>query len=215
MIRMILGIGIIIAAFAFLFTFIQGPENNAFVAQTMTSLYCEDGEEIVQELGAYEDNFGSNSDGRPVNFYCENERGRQREVTGEVVILLAGGFAGPFIVGLLLLMWGFMAMIWKMMRGVTGNAVSSFGGAVMQPGTYYTSSSGQPVTTSTTFVTMDGKQVDPSQIPPEKLQQVQNVLNSLGVNASMMGAGSSGAPKLSGADLVAQLKQLEMQRIKI
>jgi hypothetical protein len=211
MLRIIFGIIFMVGAFVVLFMFIQGPEDNALVGQVMTSLHCREGEHFVQEVGAYVDNFGTSADGRTVNFYCEDERERQREVTGEAVLTLIAGFAVPFILGLLIMLWGIFALAWKAMRGVTNAAMNGFGGSVVQTG--QPSMFGQPVTTSTTYMTVDGKQVDPSQVPPEKMQQIQDVFKALGMNAPQMGSNmvSSSTP-MTGADFVAQLKQLEDAR---
>ncbi len=216
MLRLLLGILLMGASFVLLFMFIADPSENSLAQQVQTALHCQPGETFVQELGRYIDNFGTSSDGRELTYYCEDAEGERRDVTGEGVITIMAGFAVPFVLGLLFLLWGIFAIFWKVMRKLSENVVGTMGGGVMpsnQPQMFYTDVSGQPRTTSTSVYTVNGQPMNAADIPPEKMEQIQNVLKTFGMNVPQSGVMSTMNPNAdAGANLVAQLKQLEDAR---
>lgn len=60
---------------------------------------CQPGEKLEQEMGAYEYQPGGMS-GRPVRYFCIDNEGQQREVTGTFVQGLFGQVTGGLIPGL-------------------------------------------------------------------------------------------------------------------
>lgn len=218
MLRLLLGILLIGASFVLLFMFIGDPANSPLAQQIQTAMHCKSGETFIQEIGSYVDNFGTSSDGFEFNFYCEDAEGEQRDVTGEGITTIIIAFTAPFIIGLLLAMWGIFAMVFKGMRKLSQDIVGTAGGGVMpggQPQMFYNNLSGQPVrTSSATYMTVDGKQINPNDIPPEKMQQIQDVFKSFGMTLPPNATGSVTTNSYNmtgnaGADLVTQLRQLE------
>ena len=211
MLRILLGILLMGASFVLLFMFIGDPADNSLVQQVQTSLHCQPDETFIQVMGRYVDNFGTSTDGYEFNFYCEGKDGERRDVTGPGVLTIGAGFVVPFVGGLLLMLWGIFAMVWKATRKLTsaafGAAADGSGfGTANQPAMIYTNQSGQPIRTSATFVNASGQPVDVSQIPPEKMEKIQDVFKTFGMNLPQTGS--------AGTDLIARLQQLEEARSK-
>ncbi len=236
MVRLIVGIVLMVLAFVELFLFIGGPENK-LVADVMTSVICQRGERFTQVLGGYV--YGSEGGGQSFTFYCNDEAGNQRDVTGEGVLIGILGYVAPFILGLLLVILGPIGMargrrnaatVGSGVGFTTGKASSSttdpFGNPI-NVGDFQSFSSGQQVSSATVF-TVDGKQVNMGDLPPEMVERMQQAVkqvnmgnlspemaqriqDALGRLGTMM---ENGNFVMQGGDLTHKLEQLKEARDK-
>jgi putative oligomerization/nucleic acid binding protein len=215
MVRLIVGIFLMVIAFIELFLFIGGPEN-ALVANVMTALACQKGERFTQVLGGYVyDSDGGR--GQSFTFYCQDEAGNQRDVTGQGILIGVGGYLLPFLTGLFLVIVGPIAMSRKRVKTVMSTSIGftpastivqtdPFGKPI-NTGDFQARTAGQPVQ-SATVVTLGGKQMNLADLPPETAQLVQQMLGKLG---SLADAGHIVVP---GDDLTDKLEQLKEARDK-
>lgn len=223
MIRLLLGIGLMALAFVVLIMAI-GDSPNATMTNLMTQMVCEPGETFVKELGGTVNNSFNRPAGRSIAFYCEDNDGQQREVTGQAMGMMIAGFAVPFVVGLILTIWG----VYGMMRNAakrafdqpnsyapgfsSSSAVFNLGGdAPVGTPTVITADSG-PMTRTGTVVTVNGKQVSAGDLPPETAQLVNQLLGGM---TSMMGNTSQWTTDANqNDDLTDKLQQLQEARDK-
>jgi hypothetical protein len=109
-----------------------------------------------------------------------------------------------------------MALMWKGTRQLIQGVAGASNGGITQPQMFYNSSTtGTPVTSSATFVTVDGKQVDPSTLSPEQQAKIKQAFDMLGMQMPQTGNVISRPPSsspMSGEDLVTRLQQLEAAR---
>lgn len=223
MIRLLLGIGLIALAFVVLvMVMVESP--NAMMTNVMTQLVCESGETFVQELGGTVNNSFNRPAGRSLAFYCEDNEGQQREVTGQAMGMMAAGFAVPFVVGLILTIWGLYGMMRRAAKrsfdqpnsyvpgfGSSSTVFNLGGDAPIGTPTVITADSG-PMTRTGTVVTVNGKQVSAGDLPPETAQLVNQLLGGM---TSMMGNTSQWtAAANQNDDLTDKLQQLQEARDK-
>jgi hypothetical protein len=215
-VRIILGIILVVVAFVELFLFISGPENK-LVADVMTALACRSGERFTQVLGGYSYN-SDGTGGQSFSFYCQDEAGNQRDVTGQGILIGVGGYIVPFLTGLLLLIVGPIGMARRRMKTVMNTNI----GFTSTPTTAQTDPFGNPINArdfqagtaagqsvhSSTIVTLGGKQMNLADLPPETAQLVQQMLGKLGSLAD------SGNIVVQGGDLTHKLQQLQEARDK-
>lgn len=179
----ILSVLLMVGAVGYFIWVLQGPSNNQ-VGSFFNNLVCEDNEEMVQRTGAYVGDYGSSTgltiNGRETAFYCEGLEGELRNVTGKTAMIIGGGFAGPLILGILLLIIG--------LRQVTSNAtrnVYNMGGVT-------------PLgTPGVTVYGMSNQSYSRDNIPPEVLSKVNRALDDAGLS------------QISGGSLSERLRQLE------
>jgi hypothetical protein len=213
MIRIIIGVGLMVIAFVILFLFIGGPEN-PLVANIMTALNCQPGERFVQVLGGYVYN-SDGSSGQEFNFYCQSEIGR-RDVTGQGVVEGIVGYLVPFLTGLGLTLTGSFAVT----RRRSKTAVSAKAGFT-SPSSTQTDPFGNPINITDfqadvtgqplhmpSIITMNGKQTNFTDLPPETAQKIEQTLGKLGM---MM---TSGTFTMHSGDLSDKLQQLQEARDK-
>lgn len=208
MIRVILGILLTVAAFFLLFSFIDGSPT---VQNLITVLVCKPGEQFVEERGdTVGDAFGRNR-GQELAYYCANQVGGQRDVTEGVIFVAIGSLVIPLLLGVVFIISGIVGMV----RGARRRAVSSvvgnpasFGGFDAQRKTPFVSTyefdfrqPGQ----SATVVTMNGKQISPSELPNDTAQLVNEVLSNLG---GIMDNAQTWTPT-TGGSLTEKLQQLQ------
>lgn len=209
MIRVISGIVLMVVAFIILFVSIDEPMHPLF-AQVMAAINCKPGETFGSELGGYvSDSDGSR--GRSVSFYCENSDKQRRDLSDgtNVILAMMGGFAVPFVVGLLLLISGSSGMKRRRMTRITN---SLYGGmpytgfsSTPQNVTGFTVDAQNPSVRSATVITMNGQQVGAADLPPETAQMINQLLGGLTAtigDANWMQAGNQG-------DLTEKLEQLK------
>jgi hypothetical protein len=203
--KIILGIGLMLVAFVAMTLFIT---ENPAAAQLQQSLLCQPGEQIEQVTGGRScDSFGRNC-GTSFTYNCVNAAGTARDVTLPTIGLLVGSFAGPFVIGLLLLMWGILGGVRRANRRVMTTATDWFGQTSNsgQPGSGVVFKTIEPGQTAT-FISMNGQPVNPGDLPPETAAKLQSVMNMLGTSMNAVNS----TPQ---ASLVAQLEQLQQARDK-
>ena len=190
------GVLLIIVGFAALFFFtIIPPETraqDASIVNLQNALFCKPNERYVEVLGGYVTNSSGSSAGRSFSAYCENVEGQRREVTGRSFAIMAGAFAVPFLVGLVLCMVSLVALVNRGKRTAMQSVVpiSVFGS---QPGESFSKVS---------VVTVNGQPVD--NIPPEAAEVLRQVMGGFQTTASQFASGSN--------DLAGKLRQLQEAR---
>lgn len=162
---------LLLGAGIFIFVILlSGPENE-WAKTIFETTICEDGENFSQWIGNYIPRRGSSSGGYETAFFCTNSAGDERDVTLNAVGLIAGSFAIPLILSLLLFFIGGGMMVNNRMK----NAMQSnlgFGGTW--------TSANQPQSTMQVIDLRDGS-YQGSEIPAEKIAQAQQILNSFGL----------------------------------
>ncbi|NWF70378.1 MAG: SHOCT domain-containing protein [Chloroflexi bacterium] len=210
---LLLGIILMIGGFAWLFIFVAGPDvaaSNPTISGFMSSVFCQSGETLRQEYGPYVSGTFGRGGGRSVEFYCVNGEGDERDVTGNSVLIGIGGFAAPFIGGLLMTIIAGTAMAAGATRRLTQsmlNPVFSNARATSMPGQ----------TGFSATVIQNGQQVP---LTPEMAQQVQqalggvfdNMQNLQNVQGQLSSFNSAAPQQTSGGDLVSRLRQLDDAR---
>jgi hypothetical protein len=187
---------ILAGGIAFFVIALSGPEN-PWMARIFTPIVCEENEELVQWFGRYIPRSGSSSGGTETAYFCEDNEGEQRDVTVSVVGIMAAGFAIPLVVTIILFMVGTTMAATSRMKRLSQNV---FGNTV-----WNTMGNAQ---SSMTVVDLRDGSYQSGEIPPEKLAQAKQILDSMGFNGafpSVMGAASS-------ATLAERLKQLDEAR---
>lgn len=208
MLKIILGVLFIVAAFVLMFAIIIPSESlrdNPDWLNLQASLVCNPGERFQQEIGTYIRSSGlSGTGGFPVYNTCIDANGSERDVNGQWIAINLGGFFGvPFVVGLLLLLWGIIASVRRSMKRVVP-AVTAWDGATGTPGNIYTFDTEQPGQ-SATVVTINNKNARLQDLPPETARMVQQLLGSLTGAIGQMDATNQ-------ADLTDKLRQLQEAR---
>jgi hypothetical protein len=184
-------IGLGVAAMIFLF---QGPEN-ATVAELMDSLYCQPGEHIGQAFVSRSSS-SLRLNGQGVLFYCANDAGARRDVTGSVAVLIGGAFAVPFVLGLLTVILGAnMAVRRKMRSTLVGNSV-------VDTTPFFGQAASQPIR-SGTVITINGKTATQADLPPQAAKVLESLLG--GFAGTAMQAAIKGEGTLP--DKLEQLKE--------
>jgi hypothetical protein len=182
-------IGLGVAAMIFLF---QGPEN-ATVANLMESMYCAPGEHIGQAFVSRSSS-SLRLNGQGVLFYCANDAGTRRDVTGSVAVLIGGAFAIPFVIGLLMVILGANVATRRRLR----NQVASFG----EPSTTF-SYQVDPRFSKESVVFVNGKPGTAADIPPQAAKVLEGLLG--GFAGTAMQAAIKGEGTLP--DKLEQLKE--------
>jgi hypothetical protein len=174
---LILGILLFFTATGYMLVMVGGAENEP-AAMVLERVLCEDNETVGQHLGGYEFDTMSQIGGRSIAFFCADSEGSERDVTLGAIGIIAGGFAAQIILGLLLTFIGAGLMV----RNRVKSAMSSLQNFTVQPGQ------------ATVFDLRDGSYQENqySQIPPEKMEQVQQVLGQFG---AMFGTGQGNLSK--------------------
>ncbi|MBZ0281964.1 MAG: SHOCT domain-containing protein [Anaerolineae bacterium] len=222
MIRLLLGIGLMALSFIVLvMVMVESP--NPMMTNVMTSLVCQPGETFVQEVGGTVNNSFNRPAGRSLAFYCENNEGQQRDVTGQAIGMMVAGFAVPFVAGLLLTIWGVYGMMRRAAKrtfdqpadympgfGSSSTVFNMGGNNPVGTPTVITADSG-PMTRSGTVVTVNGKQVSTGDLPPETARIVNQLLGGM---SSMMGDASQWTTATDQNDLTDKLQQLQEARDK-
>ncbi len=190
----LLSIPLILLGFAALMFFTAvAPDvraGNESIANLQNALFCDPGERYVEVLGGtVTDSFGRNR-GRAFSAFCVNAEDQEREVTGRSFALMAGAFAVPFLVGLLLGVGSLIAITRSASRATIQSAVPMFSN---QPGESFSQVS---------VMTVDGQQVE--SLPPEAAEVLKQVMGSFGATASQFASGSN--------DLAGKLRQLQEAR---
>jgi hypothetical protein len=187
---------ILAGGIAFFVIALSGPEN-PYMKQIFTPIVCEENEELVQWLGRYIPRSGSSGGGREMAFYCEDSEGEERDVTGSVVGIMAAGFAIPLILTIVLVIVGSTMAATSRMKRLSQNV---FGNTVWN-------TMGNTQSSMTVVDLRDGS-YQSGEIPPEKLAQAKQIMDSLGFgNAFPTTMGAAG-----GASLAERLKQLDEAR---
>ena len=102
--RVLIGILLMVVGFGVLFGVIVIPvlpqtEDNATVTNYLTPILCNPGEKLIREQYVTHDSDGT---GYSMTPYCVNSERQKEDVTGRWVLIGAGGFIVPFLLGLLL-----------------------------------------------------------------------------------------------------------------
>jgi hypothetical protein len=142
---LLLGIVLMVVA---MIALVMGLSNSPQTIAISQALVCQPGEKYSEALGrsVYS---GTESMGREFFAYCESD-GSRRDVTPQAFAVKAGMFAVPFVLGLLLFVFGIFVMVWRGSRSLIGQVVTAT-----------TSGSGQPVSK----IIVNGQPVD--SMPPE------------------------------------------------
>ena len=195
MLRIIVGIALMGAAFVLLFVLVVVGEDSPAMAQIMAALTCESGEEFVQELGAFQVDPATRSSGRELRFYCVNNENQQRDVTAQGIVSIAAMFGVPFLLGLALMIWGIFALA----RGRRQSGIPMMT-TVTTPSDMFPLGD---TFRSGTVITIDSEGVRRSELSPDAAaDMVQQMFGGLGAAMSEM----------SGGDLASKLQQLEDAR---
>jgi hypothetical protein len=177
---------------------VQGADNEWAKLIFQTAL-CTDGEELVQWTGNYVPRSGSNRySGYETAFYCEDNEGEQRDVTLQTVGIMGAGFAVPFVISLILFLISISMMVSNRVKSFTKNVFDMSG--AMSGGNAVVSQYGNRTVIDLRDGTYQG-----GEIPPEKLAQVQQIMDSFGLPNFFEGAGG-------GNTLSERLQQLEDAR---
>jgi hypothetical protein len=174
-------IGVGVASMIFL---LQGPQN-ATVAHLMDSLYCGPGEHIGQAFVSRSSS-SLRVNGQGVLFYCANDAGARRDVTGSVTVLIGGAFVVPFVIGLLMVIVGANLSVRRKMQGALA------GSSPLDTTPFFGGSSGQPIR-SGTVITINGKTATQADLPPQAAQVLENLLGGFAgtaMQAAIKGEGS-------------------------
>lgn len=189
---------LVLAIFALVI--IQGGENEWANLVFKTTL-CEDGESFVQETGNYVPRSGSNRySGYEVTFFCEDSRGEQRDVTLGAVVVMGASFAVPFIISLILFIVSISMMVARGVKSMTKNVFEMRGTSI--PANAVVTQYGNK-----TVIDLRDGSYQGGEIPPEKLAQVQQIMDSFGLPNFFEAAGEAG-----GNSLTERLQQLEDAR---
>jgi len=94
---MFVGLGLILAAIALLILALLAPADTPLGA-VFTAVICRENEELTRYVGPEQGIHHRHS----ITFYCEQSPDERREVTGWMVLAIAGVFFVPFLGGLLL-----------------------------------------------------------------------------------------------------------------
>jgi hypothetical protein len=176
---------------------VHGGENEWANLIFKTAL-CKENEELVQWTGNYIPRSSSSSTGGyETAFYCEDSEGEQRDVTLETVGIMMGGFVIPFISALILFFVAAAVMTTNRMKSATKNVFDLAGGSPTW--NTLTQQQGQM-----TVIDLRDGSYQAGEIPPEKLAQVQQIMNSFGLPNFFEAAG--------GNTLTERLQQLEDAR---
>lgn len=215
---------LILGAGIFMFVVFLSDPDDGWAKTIFESALCQEGEEFTQWIGSYIPRSAGSGGGYETAFYCTNSKGDERDVTLNAIGIIAGSFAIPLIISLIMFFVGGGMMVKNRMKAaMQGN--SSFGGTwvnTSQPqmqvfdlrdGSYQggevpaekiaqakqiLNSFGVDNFSKVTVTTSGGE------IPPEKMEQVQQILNSFGLNNMATGS--------SGGSLTERLKQVEDAR---
>jgi hypothetical protein len=208
-------------SFVALFFFTAAPasvNNNEPVTAFKNSLFCNPGEVYDEQLGmtVYS---GTRSMGREFTAYCvDDETGTERDVTGRSFAIMAGSFAVPFVLGLLLSLVGFTAGINRAARRITRGAMqgqfatlndfSKSWGQTQdnQPVRVYTRGGQSPNSPQVTVVSTEGRGLD--DLPPQAADMVRQMMAGFGATAEQ--ASNFNMP--TGGDLTERLRQLQEAR---
>lgn len=196
---LLLGILLMIAAFALLAAFvlpIESLRSNPTIIAAKNSLLCAPGERFVEDIGALISGSGSRAFGRELTIYCENNEGQQRDITMQAITTMIVVFLVPFVVGLVLALIGGIAAF----AGWTRRLASS-GSIAGVPVTVYSSTPGESVRYTTTTVRMNNQE-----IPAEAAEVIKQVMAGFQASAGSFQAGGAND------DLVTKLRQLEEAR---
>jgi hypothetical protein len=101
--RVLVGILLMFVGFIALFAVIVIPvlpstEDSVTVNNYLTPLLCNPGEKLIREQYQTRDSDGT---GYSMTPYCVNSERHREDVTGKWVLIGAGGFLAPFLIGLL------------------------------------------------------------------------------------------------------------------
>lgn len=198
MLRIILGFAFIGIAVAVLVTLLVGTEVPP-INQIMASLFCETGEAFTVSSTRL------NSNTYNMTYACTIAGESKRDVTPDVVLLVVIVFSAVVIIGIGFMIAGARGLARGKIRAAT-NAVG-FDLPMNQPFTRSTSS---------TVITLDGKTVQASDLPPETARQLNDMLNLAGMKLDALTRDQvvSGTSVGSGmtSDLTSRLKQIEQAR---
>lgn len=216
MIRFLFGLALIGAAVvALVATAAQNVNESPALADLLTQAFCQPGERVEQTYSGIGSTSGSGFmiNNRYVYYYCINDAGGAREITGQVVTLIMTAFIGPLLLGILFIVWGSIGMARRATRRAFAQLDSLGGAVITQAG-----ADGQPVVIRTggaggrgvthTVVSVSGQTLDSANLPPETARMMQQLLDGLS------GAGFNAAAMNSGDDLADRLEQLKEARDK-
>lgn len=114
----ILGTALIIAAVA-LIIMVFSVEDIPIVQETLAGLYCEPNE-IITHASVLR--FGGTENADDL-YFCDNNEGEEREITGQIMLTAGGVFIVPFLLGLLMTMYG----AWSTQKNFSNKALSVTG----------------------------------------------------------------------------------------
>lgn len=197
--RLIIGVLLIVAAVVILVVMLQPVSESNPVSGIVESVVCQPGETLEEVLGAYQRGTGTSSGGRSVTYYC-NADGKQRDVTLAMVGILAGSFVIPFLLGMIMMIAGFIGGTRKMTQQMFSSAAGP--GVVVRTGLMGST----PQITTTTW---SGTATDLDNLPPEQAESVRQALNTVDSLFGSMGMGQFATTPFSDADLAGRLEQLK------
>ena len=116
--RLFLILGIVLMAVATgLLVYMTTQTDSEQFGNLIERLYCNEDEHYAKWQGAYQYDSFRRSGGYPVAFYCETADGTQREISGNVILVMIASFVVPSLLGLFMMMGGIGLMV---KRGVSG-----------------------------------------------------------------------------------------------
>ncbi len=95
-------------------------EDIPFIEDILVDVYCEPGETSI--TSARRLSFGGTQNSTTV-WYCDDNEGNEREITGQVGFTAVGVFLVPFFLGMFMIFAG----AWRAQRNFTGKIMSSIG----------------------------------------------------------------------------------------
>ncbi len=128
--RVLLGIVLMIAGFVALFGVIVIPvlpptENDVNINNYLTTLLCKPGEKLTRDLYHRSDSRGTSYSMTP---YCVNNERQREDVTGRWVLIGAGGFVVPFLIGLFMVIAGAASATRRKTANLFQSIPNSYGG---------------------------------------------------------------------------------------
>lgn len=155
--------------------------------ELITPIVCDDGEELVQNLGSSEYNPTTRRSSRSVNYYCQTDTSNRRDVTLPVVGTIVGPFVFFLLDGIVMIFIGAGFMARRLKKQIFGGIQLSGDNAVS-------------LGTSIQYSNVQGLQT--AGLPPEAAEKLKWVLQQLGANFASI-------TDMTETDLADRLAQLD------